>query len=153
MAAPAIDPVHLIASAVTPAVMVSACALFALGLDNQAGRISQRARDLMREHRQLPAESPRREELAQQVLLLDRRHHLLSRCLLLDYGALLAFVATSLLSLAQVRLHLPFFLPIEAFFVGVALLCASAVYALLAIKLARAALRIEIEEARRSATK
>jgi hypothetical protein len=144
--------VHLIASAVTPAVMVSACALFALGLDNQAGRISARARELMREHRQLPADSPRREELARQVLLLDKRHHLLSRCLLLDYGALLAFVATSLLSLAQVRLRLRFFLPIEAFFVGVALLCGAAVYALLAIKLARAALRIEVEEARRSTT-
>jgi len=135
-----------IAAAVTPAVMVSACGLIALGLDNQTARMAMRMRDLAREWRALPAENARRERLARQIGVLDRRHGLYSRALLLDYGALLAFVVTSLLWLAQVFMAVPPELPVSVFAAGVLMLGAMAVLAIASVHLSRKALRIEWDE-------
>ncbi len=131
----------------TPAVMVSACGLIALGLDNQAGRMSLRLRELAAEFRDLGEGNPRRARISRQVKVLERRHTTLARALLLNYGALFAFVATSLLSLAQGRVHaIPAAIPLITFFVGVVLLAAMALFAIASLHLSRAALRIEAEE-------
>jgi len=135
-----------IGAAVTPAVMVSACGLVALGLDNQTARMAMRLRELAREWRELPPESGRRERLARQVGVLDRRHGLYSRALLLNYGALLAFVLTSLLWLAQAFAAVPPELPVAVFAAGVLMLGAMAVLVIASIHLARVALRIEADE-------
>lgn len=95
------NPIQQIAAAVTPAVMVSACGLIALGLDNQAARMAARLRELAREWRELEPGNPRRALLAGQVRAFDRRHGFYFRALLLNYGALFAFVVTSLLWLLQ----------------------------------------------------
>src|SRR5512141_2229164 len=94
------DAVQSITVAVTPAVMVSACGLIALGLDNQASRMSLRLREMAREFRELLPASSRRVLIQSQVAIMRRRHRILARALLLNYGALFAFVVTSLLSLA-----------------------------------------------------
>ena len=65
-----------IAAAVTPAVMVSACGLLALGLDNQAARMTTRMRDLAKEHRTLASDHARRATIREQVRVLERRHPL-----------------------------------------------------------------------------
>jgi uncharacterized protein DUF2721 len=135
-----------IAAAVTPAVMVSACGLIALGLDNQAARMAMRLRDLAHEWRELPAGNGRRPILARQVAVLDRRHGLYTRALLLNYGAILAFVATSLLWLAQALFPVPPELPLVVFAAGVLMLGALAVLVIASIYLARAALVHEAEE-------
>src|SRR5512138_1801848 len=103
-----------IAAAVTPAVMVSACGLIALGLDNQTARMAARLRELAREWRAIE-ESPRRALVAAQVAVLDRRHGLYSRALLLNYGALFSFVVTSLLWLGQAVLPIPSEIPVLFF--------------------------------------
>jgi hypothetical protein len=135
-----------IAAAVTPAVMVSACGLIALGLDNQTARMAMRLRDLAREWRDLPAGNGRRPVLARQVAVLDRRHGIYTRALLLNYGALLAFVATSLLWLAQALFRVPPELPLLVFAAGVMMLGAMAVLVIASIYLARGALVHEAED-------
>src|SRR5512138_3122104 len=115
-----------IAAAVTPAVMVSACGLIALGLDNQISRMSARLRDLVREARSASLPASRRTLVAAQVAVLDRRHALYSRALLLNYGALFAFVLTSLLWLGQAVLPIPSEIPVLFFAVGVFALAAMA---------------------------
>jgi hypothetical protein len=135
-----------IAAAVTPAVMVSACGLIALGLDNQTARMAMRLRDLAREWRDLPAGNARRPVLARQVAVLDRRHGIYTRALLLNYAALLAFVATSLLWLAQALFRVPPELPLLVFGAGVVMLGAMAVLVIASIYLARHALVHEAEE-------
>jgi hypothetical protein len=137
------DATQRIASAVTPAVMVSACALAALGLDNQAARVSARLRDLARELRQLPAQSPRREHLPEQIRVLGRRHRIYTWALMLNYAALLAFVCTSLLYLEQPAIGLPKSVPIIAFTCGVVLLGAMAVLVLASLRLSRSAIVLE----------
>lgn len=140
------DALEQIAAAVTPAVMVSACGLVALGLDNQSARMSARLRDLTREWRALAPPSPRRALVARQIEVLDRRHGLYSRALLLNYGALLAFLITSLLWLAQGVSGLPPELPVVVFGLGVVLLAGMAVLIIAAVTLARSTIQAEASE-------
>ncbi|MHB8879386.1 MAG: DUF2721 domain-containing protein [Myxococcaceae bacterium] len=141
-----IDPLQRIAAAVTPAVMVSACGLVALGLDNQVGRMTNRVRDMTRELRQGNADPARVEVLRAQIRILARRHVFLVRALGLTYFALLTFVCTSLLYLAQGIVPVTLGVPLAVFSIGVAALGAVSVYALRAMVLSRAALRLEVGE-------
>lgn len=139
------DAMQRIAAAVTPAAMASACGLVALGLDNQIARMSTRVRELAREHRD--GLSPARHALVEaQVRVLDRRHGLYSRALLLVYGALFAFVVTSLLWLADGFLDIPAAFPVSLFGLGVAMLAAMAVIVVASINLARETVRAEASE-------
>jgi hypothetical protein len=131
-----------IAAAVTPAVMVSACGLVALGLDNQTARMANRLRELVREFRADDAPS-RRSLLAHQVRVLDRRHALYSRALLMNYGALFAFVLTSLIWLGEAFLAIPSEIPVITFAVGVVLLAAMALLVIRSIMLARKTVKAE----------
>ncbi len=131
-----------IAAAVTPAVMVSACGLIALGLDNQVARMSGRLRDLAREFRDEDAPA-RRAVVARQVRVLELRHRLYSRAILLDYAALFAFVVTSLLWLAQAFVPLSAAVPVVTFGVGVLLLAGMAIYVMASITLSRRTVRAE----------
>ena len=110
-----LSSIRLIGAAVTPAVMVSGCGILATGLDNQVSRITARVRDMVREWRTLPEGHLRRALLREEVAILDRRHALLARALMLDYAALLSFVATSLLYLVQRRFNVPEVAPVVAF--------------------------------------
>lgn len=138
-----LDALQRIAVAVTPAVMVSACGLVALGLDNQVARMSARLRELAREHRDLPEGHARRRLVQPQVEAFDSRHRILTRALQLDYGALLAFVVTSFLELATGLLPVPPALPLATFAVGVLLLGGMAVFVMRSMHLARRALVLE----------
>jgi hypothetical protein len=135
-----------IAGAVTPAVMVSACGLIALGLDNQISRMANRLRELVREHRSPGAAADRRTALAAQVAILDRRHALYYRALILNYSALLAFVLTSVLWLGRGLLPIPAGLPVLVFTLGVLMLAGMAVFVIASIHLARSTIQSEAAE-------
>lgn len=146
------DALQRITVAMTPAVMVSACALVALGLDNQVARMALRVRDLVREHRALPAADERRALLRVQVDAFDERHLILTRALMLDYGALLSFVLTSFLVLLSALLPVPSAVPMALFTLGVAMMGAMAVFVMISMGRARRALTVErgeLELARR----
>jgi hypothetical protein len=132
------DVLQRIASAVTPAVMVSACGLIALGLINLAQVLAGRLREVAREYR--------RENLRAQVAILARRHRTVTWALFLDYGAILAFAITSLLFLAHGLYPVPRAVEALAFLVGVLLLCVAAAFAIMAVHLNGGALRFEQED-------
>lgn len=135
-----------IAAAVTPAVMVSACGLVALGLDNQISRMANRLRELVREHRSPEAPPGRRAALAEQVAVLDRRHALYFRALILNYAALFAFLLTSLLWLADALVRIPPELPVVVFALGVLMMAGMAVLVIASIHLARSTIQAEAGE-------
>jgi hypothetical protein len=139
------DALQRITTAVTPAVMVSACGLIALGLDNQASRVSLRLRDLAHEFREPGAQPGRQQVIRQEVAVLGRRHAITVQALLLNYVALLAFVVTSLLSIAQGLLPVPPDVALGVFLVGVLTLSATAIFAIASGHLSRAALILEQE--------
>ena len=141
-----LSSIRVIGAAVTPAVMVSACGILATGLDNQIGRMTARMREMLREWRALPEDHPRREMLREEVAILDRRHLLLARAMGMAYGALIAFVMTSLFYLAQRRFAVPELLPVLSFSTGVVLLGFIAVFALASLRLGRDAIALEKRE-------
>lgn len=141
-----LSSIRVIGAAVTPAVMVSACGILATGLDNQIARMTARTRDMLREWRSLPEDDPRREVLREEVAILDRRHLLLARAMAMAYGALIAFVLTSLLYLTQRRFAVPEILPVLSFSVGVVMLGNIAVFALASLRLGRDAIALEKRE-------
>ncbi|HYH97171.1 DUF2721 domain-containing protein [Hyalangium sp.] len=141
-----LSSLRLIGAAVTPAVMVSGCGILATGLDNQVARMTTRVRDMVREWRTLPEGHARRALLREEIVILDRRHALLAKALMLDYAALLSFMVTSLLYLVQRRFGVPEVAPVVAFSLGVVLLGGIAVYALASLRLSRRAIRLEIKE-------
>ncbi len=140
------NAIQQIGAAVTPAVMVSACGLIALGLDNQISRMANRLRELAREHRSADATPSRRSAIASQVAILDRRHELYYRALILNYASLLAFVLTSVLWLAQAAVPIPTELPVLVFAIGVLLLAWMAVLVIAAIHQARLTIQAEAAE-------
>ncbi len=137
------DALPRIASAVTPAVMVSACGLIALGLINLSQVLSGRLRELTREHRAGPTAEARRGVIRKQVAILGRRHRTITWALFLDYGAILAFTLTSLLFLGHGLVALPAVVEAALFLVGVLLLCGAAGFAIAAVHLDGGALRLE----------
>jgi len=137
------DALPRIASAVTPAVMVSACGLIALGLINLSQVLSGRLRELTREHRAAPTAEGRRAVIRKQVFILGRRHRTITWALFLDYGAILAFTLTSLLFLGHGLVALPPIVEATLFLVGVLLLCGAAGFAIAAVHLDGGALRLE----------
>ena len=141
-----LSSIRVIGAAVTPAVMVSACGILATGIDNQIGRMTSRMRLMMREWREEPEGSPRREVLREEVFILDARHALLARGLGLAYAALLSFVVTSLLYLTQRRFEVPEVLPVLSFTLGVVLLGCIALFALASLRLSRRAIALEKRE-------
>ncbi|HLL02538.1 MAG TPA: DUF2721 domain-containing protein [Myxococcaceae bacterium] len=141
-----LSSLRLIGAAVTPAVMVSGCGILATGLDNQVARMTTRMRDMMREWRSLPEGHSRRALLREEVVILDRRHVLLARALMMAYVALLSFVVTSLLYLAQGTFEVPREAPVVAFSLGVGMLGGLAVFALASLRLGRRAILLEEQE-------
>ncbi len=141
-----VSSLRLIGAAVTPAVMVSGCGILATGLDNQVARMTTRMREMMREWRTLPEGHSRRAMLREEVAILDRRHVLLARALMLAYAALLSFVVTSLLYLVQRHFEIPEQAPVVAFSLGVVLLGGIAVFALASLRLGRKAILLEEHE-------
>ncbi len=141
-----------VAAAVTPAVMVSACGLLALGLDNQAARMTTRIRDLAREARALSPDAARRAAVLSEIGILVRRHTLYGRALLSNYAALLLFVLTSALSLMGDRTAWVATLPLVTLGLGVLMLVAMAVCALLAIRLSGEAIALEVADVGKPST-
>ena len=141
-----VSSIRLIGTAVTPAVMVSACGIVATGLDNQIARMSARIRDMTREWRLLPEGHARRAVLREEVAILDRRHAILARAIGVTYAALLSFVMTSLLYLVKRHLDIPEALPVLSFSLGVVLLGCMALFALASLRLGRRAIALERRE-------
>jgi hypothetical protein len=140
------DTLANISSAVTPAVMVSACGLLALGLDNQANRLSGRLRELATAHRGLSTSSRhRRDVLRRQIELFAHRHDLIVRALLLDYLALFAFVTTSFLALVSGTTPVPAQAPVMSFAAGVLMLLGLCAMVLLSLVRSREALALETD--------
>lgn len=138
-----VGAIQKIASAVTPAVMVSACGLIALGLDNQAGRMTMRMREMTREYRGLLPSSTRRGLVRTQVTILNRRHRHLTRALLLTYASMFSFVVTSMLYLAP---GLPPEAAVGTFTLAVIMLAGVALCALASARLSRDAIVLEEQE-------
>ena len=91
------DPVKIVATAVTPVVMVSATAILISGSNARYTSISDRVRTLTQEFRQPGTSTERRSNIRQQIAIFHRRLHLGSWAARALYGAVACFVLIALL--------------------------------------------------------
>jgi len=138
-----------VGAVIVPA-FVSAFGFAALALDRQATRLRARLGEADAARVALPRGHPGRGVLRRRIVVLSRRRDLGARALLLSHGALTAFVACWLLSLAAPALHAAPALVAVAFAAGAAQAMAVAVLAALSVSL-RAAGRGSLRPRRRAA--
>src|SRR5438552_10239630 len=90
---------QLISAAVTPVVMISACAALILGINNKHTGISDRLRNLLVECRNSDTPKERRDQLLEESAVFYRRFRLTLYSLFALYAAVIAFTLTALLLL------------------------------------------------------
>jgi len=136
---------QLISAAVTPVVMISACAALILGINNAHTGISDRIRLLIGECRQATEE--RRQQLREQLPLFYRRFLLSWYALIALYMAVGAFLLTTMLLLiTQKHLTPAEPLTLGLFIIGIALMLLASALELVQISLAVRSLRIEARD-------
>jgi hypothetical protein len=136
----------LISAAVTPVVMISACAVLIMGISSKHTALSDRIRALAAELRGLSSGSPRRDLARRQLQTFMRRALLawMAHCLL--YLATGAFSATVLIALAALRRHAWGGLTLGLFVLGTALLLPALALEIGELLLAQSTLRWEVED-------
>jgi sorbitol-specific phosphotransferase system component IIBC len=92
-----VDPLNVVATAVTPVVMVSATAILISGVNARYIAISDRVRSLAHEYRDERISTERRRNIRRQMAIFRRRLHLASWAARVLYAAAGCFVAVSLL--------------------------------------------------------
>ncbi len=107
------DPLRIVAAAVTPVVMVSATAILISGVNSRHISISDRIRSLSREYRSGGLDVSRRRVIQSEVVIFQRRLHLVSWATRLLYASVGCFILMALLISASV---------VKAGFQGVTLL-------------------------------
>ena len=96
---------QIIGAAVTPVVMISACASLILGINAKHTGLADRARAVAAELRSLPPDARRRVSLLLQVQLFQRRFRMTWLSLTVLYAAVAIFTLTTLVILVG-RHHL-----------------------------------------------
>ncbi len=102
-AGPAAALLQLISSAVTPVVMISACASLALGANNKHASISDRVRASIVEYRLPTTSEDRRVQLLRQLRIFRRRFTFTWLAVVATYLAIASFTLTTLLILITQR--------------------------------------------------
>jgi hypothetical protein len=93
---PELDPLKVVATAVSPVVMVSATAILVSGVNSRYISISDRVRNLSAEYRRAELPDQRRQTIRAQMVIFHRRLHLVSWAMRILYGAAGCFVTIAL---------------------------------------------------------
>jgi len=130
----AIDPLRVVASAVSPVVMVSAAAILISGVNARYISISDRVRNLTREFRRESPTEERRKNIRRQMLVFHRRLHLVSWATRVLYAAAGCFVSVAVLIGASVWRRATENATLPIFLVGVVLTIAAIVLQVLELQ-------------------
>jgi len=125
------DPLKIVATAVTPVVMVSATAILISGTNARYISISDRVRTLTREFRQPDTSTERKSNIRQQMVIFHRRLHLVSWAARALYAAVACFVVLALLISVSVSTTIALQATAWMFLLGLVLIAAAIVLQLL----------------------
>jgi hypothetical protein len=136
-----------ISAAVTPVVLISACAALILGVNNKLSNLADRVRASAAEYRDKATLAERRSQLCAQIGILYRRFLLTWLALFALYGAVSAFTVMTLLILLTQRQMLSFDNgTLTLFMVGLVLMLAASILEIGEVALATRSLRVEIRD-------
>jgi TRAP-type C4-dicarboxylate transport system permease small subunit len=128
------DPLKVVATAVTPVVMVSATAILASGVNTRYISISDRVRALAREYREVNTPSNRRSTIRLEMVIFHRRLHLVSWAARVLYTAVGCFIAVALLISVSLSKPIPAGITLAAFLIGLILTAVAIILQLLELQ-------------------
>jgi len=128
------DPLKVVATAVTPVVMVSATAILASGVNTRYISISDRVRALAREYRDVNTPSNRRSTIRLEMVIFHRRLHLVSWAARVLYTAVGCFIAVALLISVSLSKPIPAGITLAAFLIGLILTAVAIILQLLELQ-------------------
>jgi TRAP-type C4-dicarboxylate transport system permease small subunit len=128
------DPLKVVATAVTPVVMVSATAILISGVNTRYISISDRVRSLAREYREVNTPSNRRSTIRLEMVVFHRRLHLVSWAARVLYTAVGCFIAVALLISVSLSKPIPAGITLAAFLIGLILTAVAIILQLLELQ-------------------
>ncbi len=140
---------QLIAAAITPVALISACAALILGINNKHSGLSDRIRQAVTDCRKEAADTPRRKQLLAEVEIFFVRFRLTWYALVALYAAI-ACLSTCVLIIIYSQQHQMVFVngTLTLFIASVVLMLLASFLEILEVGLSTRSLRIEMEDIR-----
>jgi hypothetical protein len=140
------EPLQIVATAVTPVVMVSATAILAGGVNSRYISISDRIRMLAAEFRNPHTSEQRRADISQQMSIFVRRINLVSWSIRMCYLAVACFVIMALVITATAFRQMLVAITVPIFILGIAFVIAAIVLQLLELKASNGTILLEVKD-------
>ena len=138
---------QLISAAVTPVVMISACATLILGINAKHSGTADRVRQLTMQFRANGNTAERQENLIDQIRIFYRRFLITRAALWILYAAVTTFIADVLyILLSQKHILMSDNAALGLFMLGVVLMLLAVLMEFLEIKLSKQSLFLEVED-------
>jgi hypothetical protein len=147
------DPLQVVATAVTPVVMVSATAILAAGVNTRYISISDRVRALAREYRETGTSADRRSSIRLQMVIFHRRLRLVSWAARVLYAAAGCFIAVALLISISLSRQTPAGATLLMFLFGLSLTAIAIILQLLELQQSNRTIDIESADVLRDSQK
>lgn len=140
------DPLQIVATAVTPVVMVSATAILTGGVNSRYISISDRIRTLSSEFRNPQTTDVRRTDISQQMSIFVRRINLVSWSIRMCYLAIACFVLMALVITATAFRQMLIAITVPIFVVGISFVIAAIVLQLMELKASNSTIGLEVKD-------
>jgi hypothetical protein len=137
------DPLSVVATAVTPVVMVSATAILISSVNGRYVSVADRVRSLAREYREPDTTPGRRKNIRLQMMVFQRRLRLVSWATRVLYAAVGCFIAVALLITGSVSRQILSGAALVTFLVGLVLTASGIVLQLLELQHANRTINLE----------
>jgi DNA-binding transcriptional regulator YbjK len=147
------NPLNVVATAVTPVVMVSAIAVLISSVNGRYVSVADRVRSLAREYREPGTTPDRRENIRLQMMVFQRRLRLVSWATRVLYAAVGCFIAVALLISGSVSRQILSGAALVTFLVGLVLTASGIVLQLLELKHANRTIDLESADVLKDARK
>jgi hypothetical protein len=140
------EPLQIVATAVTPVVMVSATAILAGGVNTRYISISDRVRSLSHEFRDSQTSESRRADIKRQMSIFLRRIHLVSSAIRMCYVAMACFVLMALVITATAFRQMLIAITVPLFVIGIGFIITAIIFQLLELQASNRTILMEVKD-------
>jgi hypothetical protein len=140
------EPLQIVATAVTPVVMVSATAILTSGVNSRYMSISDRVRSLSREFRDPLTPESRRADIREQMTIFVRRVYLISWSIRMCYTAMACFVLMALVITATAFRQMLIAVTVPMFIMGIGFVIAAITFQLLELRASNRTITLELKD-------
>jgi hypothetical protein len=140
------EPLQIVATAVTPVVMVSATAILTGGVNSRYMAIADRVRNLAHEYRDPQTAATRRKLICGQMSVFNRRVHLVSWAIRVCYVSMACFILMALVITATAFRQMLVALTVPLFLMGIGFLLTAIILQFLELQAANSTIAMEVKD-------